>query len=135
MTDWTMQSTEDDLSGMLGAFLRRRTDSAKDLARLINCDPRTAEGFRAGRYWPGARHWRLIARTFGRDVLEAVFNPEIDETLARLRREERELEERLHEVRARRRQARGAGEGIEERRAAAPDRDPLTADLFDRMAD
>lgn len=119
MTDWTMQSTERDLSEMLGLFLRRRTSSAKDLAKLIECDPRTAEGFRAGRYWPGARHWRLIARAFGRDVLAAVFEPEIDHVLARLTMEERQLEERLNEIRARRRQARGAVESSEERRPQA----------------
>jgi hypothetical protein len=129
MTDVFMQSTERDLSEMLGDFLRRRTSSAKELARLIDCDPRTAEGFRAGRYWPGARHWKLIARAFGRDILAAVFEPEIDETLARLRREERELEERLHEIRARRTQAAGGLVGLEERRAAALDRSPLEREL------
>lgn len=126
-----MQSTEHDLSEMLGAFLRRRTSTAKDLARLIDCDPRTAEGFRAGRYWPSARHWRLIARAFGRDVLAAVFEPEIDHVLARLTMEERQLEERLNEIRARRRQARGPVEVDPERRAAADDRSPLERDLFD----
>lgn len=130
-----MQSTDHELSEMLGAFLRRRTQSAKDLARLIDCDPRTAEGFRAGRYWPGARHWKLIARAFGRDVLAAVFEAQIDETLARLRREERELEERLHEVRARRRQAGGDLDGAAERMAAPEDRslEPASLDLFERV--
>ena len=131
MTDWTMQSTEHELSQMLGDFLRRRTSSAKDLARLIDCDPRTAEGFRAGRYWPGARHWRLIARQWGRDVLEAVFTPTIDDTLARLRREERELEERLYELRARRTQAAGGMDRLQERRQSDEDRalEPVR-DLF-----
>ena len=131
MTDWTMQSTEHELSQMLGDFLRRRTASAKDLARLIDCDPRTAEGFRAGRYWPSARHWRLIARQWGRDVLEAVFTPTIDDTLARLRREERELEERLYELRARRTQAAGGMDRLQERRQSDEDRalEPVR-DLF-----
>jgi hypothetical protein len=124
-----MQSTERDLSQMLGDFLRRRTSSAKELARLIDCDPRTAEGFRAGRYWPGARHWKLIARAFGRDILAAVFEPEIDETLARLRREERELEERLHEIRARRTQAAGGLDLDQERHDAGSHRSALDRDL------
>lgn len=126
-----VQSTEFDLSNALGTFLRKRTDSAKHLARLIDCDPRTAEGFRAGRYWPSARHWRLIARAFGHDVLSAVFEPEIDETLARLRREERELEERLDELRARRAAAAGGVDRLSERRTAGADRSPLERDLFE----
>lgn len=131
MTDLTMQCTEHDLSGLLGDFLRRRTASAKDLARMIDCDPRTAEGFRAGRHWPSAHHWRLIVRAFTRDVLTAVFDPEIDETLARLRREERELEERLDELRARRTAASGGMDRSSERRAPAETRSPLERDLFE----
>lgn len=129
MTDWTMQSTETDLSEMLGAFLRRRTSSAKDLARLIDCDPRTAEGFRAGRHWPSARHFRMILRTFQRDLIAAVIEPEINLTLARLTQEERQLEERLNEVRRARRAAAGDLESYPERRAAASDRSPLERDL------
>src|SRR5687768_11874516 len=70
---------------------------AKKLARWIGCTEKTADAFRRGESWPNARHWRLIVQHFGRDVLAAVFEPEIDETLARLRREERELREKLHE--------------------------------------
>ena len=132
MTDWTMQSTEHDLSRLLGDFLRRRTASAKDLARLIDCDPRTAEGFRAGRYWPSARHWKLIARQFGRDALDAVFSPEIDATVARLEQEQRILEEQLHAIQARRRQAEGVGPGPSERRAPGQDHaDPNQLNLFE----
>ena len=122
MTDWAMESTEHDLNRCLGDFLRRRTTSAKDLARRIGCEVRTAEGFRAGRHWPSARHWKLIAQEFGRDVLAAVFEAQIDETLARLRREERELEERLDEVRARRRQVGGPLDRHSQRLAPPEDR-------------
>lgn len=128
-----MESTEHDLREFLGVFLRRKTQSAKDLARLIDCEPRTAEGFRAGRYWPTARHWRLIVRAFGRDVLAAVFDPEIDHVLARLTMEERQLEERLHDIRKARRSAAGALEVPEEHLQSSEDRslDDKTPDLFE----
>jgi hypothetical protein len=98
MTDWTMQSTERDLSEMLGAYLRRRTPSAKHLARQIGCDPRTAEGFRAGRHWPQAKHWMGIVAAFGRDVTDAVFHPDV--AAARLQEEIAQLEAELAERRA-----------------------------------
>lgn len=126
-----MQSTERDLNEMLGDFLRRRTNSAKDLARLINCDPRTAEGFRAGRHWPSARHFRMIVRTFKRDLIAAVIEPEINATLARLSREERDLEERLEEIRRAKRSASGDLAFHEERDQPASHRSPLDRDLFD----
>jgi hypothetical protein len=81
--------------------------SEKVLARTINCSERTAKHFRNGTSWPTARHWRNIIRAFGRDVVAAVFDPEINDTLARLRREERQLEERLEQARARTRQVAG----------------------------
>lgn len=98
MTDWTMQSTERDLSKMLGAYLRQRSPSAKHLARRIGCDPRTAEGFRAGRHWPQAKHWPGIIAAFGRDLTEAVFHP--DEAAARLSEEIAQLEAELAARRA-----------------------------------
>lgn len=98
MTDWMMESTEHDLRGILGTFLSSRTSSAKELARRIGCEPRTAEGFRAGRYWPQAKHWASLVGTFGKDITEAVFHPE--ETVARLEREAADLEAQLREKRA-----------------------------------
>ena len=56
---------------------------------------------------------------------------EIDETLARLRREERELREKLHEIEARRRKASGYLAGAEERSYQALDRSAVSRDLFD----
>ena len=111
-----------------------RPYSEKSLARTIGCTERTAKHYRNGTAWPTARHWRLIVRAFGRDVLAAVFEPEINETLARLRREERELREQLHELEARRFKALGGLAGDEERGFAAVDRAPLDADLFDGEA-
>lgn len=97
----------------------------KVLAATIGCTERTAKHYRNGTAWPTARHWRLIVRAFGRDVIAAVFDPEINDTLARLGREQRQLEERLELVRARRRQAAGVVEGHSDRVAAAEDPVPL----------
>lgn len=119
-------------------LLRRLADyvepyPAKKLSRWFGCTEKTADAFRRGESWPNARHWRLIVQHFGRDVLAAVFEPEIDETLARLRREERELRERLHEIETRRLAALGGLDSAEERRRAALDREALTPvrDLFE----
>jgi hypothetical protein len=121
---------EDDPQILLGRFADYvRRYPAKKLARLIGCTEKTASNFREGVSWPNARHWRLIVRHFGRDILAAVFEPEIDETLARLRREERELREKLHEIESRRRQALGGLAGFEERREPASDRSALDRDL------
>lgn len=106
----------------------------KVLARTIGCDERTAKHFRNGTSWPTARHWKLIVRAFGRDVIAAVFDPEINDTLARLRREEAQLEERLNEVRQRRRSAAGGLAEPEERSHAPLDRSPLERDLFEDRA-
>ena len=110
----------------------------KVLARTIGCTERTAKHYRNGTSWPTARHWRLIVRAFGRDVLAAVFDPEINDTLARLNREQAELEARLDEIRARRRAAAGDLVSFSERRDAPEDRAPLddgppSLDLFDEV--
>lgn len=93
-----MQSTEHDLSRLLGDYLRARSPSAKHLAKQIGCDPRTAEGFRAGRHWPQAKHWLGIVAAFGKDVTEAVFHPE--QAAERLQREVAELARQLSEKEA-----------------------------------
>jgi hypothetical protein len=104
---------------------------AKKLSNWIGCTEKTAEHFRHGVSWPNARHWKLIVRHFGRDILAAVFEPEIDETLARLRREERDLREKLHEIEALRRKALGDLDSYEERHHSHVDRSPLDRDLFE----
>lgn len=106
---------------------------AKKLSRWIGCTEKTADAFRRGESWPNARHWRLIVQHFGRDILASVFEPEIDETLARLRREERELREKLHEIEARRIKATGCLAEHQERRDPAADRETLAPvrDLFE----
>jgi hypothetical protein len=103
----------------------------KVLARTLGCDERTAKHFRNGTSWPNARHWRLIVQAFGRDVLAAVFDPEINDTLARLNREQAQLEARLDEIRARRRKATGDLDGLSERRDEGLDRTPVDPDALD----
>jgi hypothetical protein len=135
MTDWTRGFMDDDDQILLRRFSEYvRPYPEKVLARTIGCTERTAKHFRNGTSWPTARHWRLIVQAFGRDVLSAVFDPEIDDTLARLNREQAQLEARLDEIRARRRKAAGDLEGVSERRDEGLDRaslDPSARDLFD----
>jgi hypothetical protein len=98
----------------LSAFLRRqypREHATKRLADDLACTPKAAENILTG-HWPNSRLWAAIARRFGDDVLAAVFGPEIDETVARLQTEVRDLEDRLAETRRRARQA----EGVSSRR-------------------
>lgn len=107
----------------------------KMLARMLGCSPKTAEHFRRAESWPNARHWRLILRAFGRDVIAAVFEPEIADVLTRLRREEAQLETRLEEARARRRRAAAGGVDIAEERLAATEDRSLSRDLFEDIGE
>lgn len=129
MTDLTMRSTERDLRETLGAYLTRRSTSAKDLARKIGCTPRAAENFRAGRYWPQAKHWAALSLTFGRDLTDAVFHPEV--AAERLAQEVAALEEELAEKRAALRQTAGVAPRLAEVRHRIEDR---AAGLIDRHA-
>lgn len=99
------------LSDFLGARYTR--DRAKRLARDIDSDPRTAENILNG-HWPSAKHWQGIVRVFGRDVLDAVFAPDIDPVAARLEAEVRALEERLEAKRAEARQVGGVAARLAE---------------------
>lgn len=107
-------------------LLRRLADfvrpyPAKRLADWFGCTEKTAEHFRQGTSWPNARHWVLIVRHFGNDILDSLYGPEINDTLARLRREERQLREKLHEIETRRIAAAGGVVVPLERRAPADD--------------
>lgn len=85
----------------LAAFLSRQyrgEHKTKRLASDINCTPKAAQNIMNG-HWPNSRHMAAIVRRFGRDVVEIMFAPEIDDTVARLEAEVRQLEEQLEEKR------------------------------------
>lgn len=96
-------------SDRLAIYLRsqyRRDHRTKRLAADISCTPKAAENILGG-HWPNDTHFAAIVSRFGRDVLDAVFGPEIDETVSRLKAKARDLEQQLQEVRALERQAVG----------------------------
>lgn len=96
-------------SQRLALYLRnqyRRDHRGKRLSSDIECTAKAAENILNG-HWPNDRHFAAIVGRFGRDVLDAVFGPEIDETVSRLTAKARELEQQLQEVRALQRQATG----------------------------
>lgn len=87
----------------LSAFLMRqyrRDHRIPRLAEDVGCTQKAAENMLNG-HWPNGRLWVGIVRRFGRDVVDAVFGPDIDETVSRLEREVRELEQQLQAKRAR----------------------------------
>jgi hypothetical protein len=103
MTELSMDFMRDDprsLQTRLAVFVAERTTS-KQLARMIDSDVRTAENIRRG-HWPQARHFAALVRLFGRDVIDAVFNPEIAAVEARLEAEERHARQVYLAARARR---------------------------------
>lgn len=118
----------------LGAYLRQRygvENRDKRLARDIQTSAKTARNLFED-HWPSDVTWGAIVSRFGRDVLAAVFEPDIDPVLARLAAEERELKERLNAVTARRLQAQGSLVGDQEPLASVEaEKDTLTLDLFE----
>lgn len=107
-----MEFMRDDprsLQTRLAAFVAGKA-TAKQLARLLESDVRTAENIRRG-HWPQAKHFAAIVRAFGRDVIDAVFTPEIDDVEARLEAEERHARQVYLAARARRQAVVRAPEG------------------------
>lgn len=114
----------------LGAFLRRqyRDDhKIKRLASDIDCTPKAAENMLAD-HWPSSRHFGAIVRRFGRDVLDAVFGPDVDATTARLQGEIRELELALERKRAAAAQARQSAARLDALRGRHAGRTDLNHD-------
>lgn len=107
----------------IAAFVRRSIprDTACHLARRIDCDPRTAKNIVRG-HMPQAKHLRRIVAEFGYDFIAAVFEPDINQTLARLKEEVAHLEAEAEQRRARLRQAAGVMAGATAGVAATTDR-------------
>jgi hypothetical protein len=103
-----MAREDHTLQARMSAFLRSHSDgdAACRLAQDIDCDPRTAKNL-LDKHWPSARHMRGIVKRFGRDVWEAVFEPDIDATIARLAGELSHFEQQAEHRRAMLRQAEG----------------------------
>lgn len=106
MTEAQMHFTDDDLTQMFSSLLRKRTSSAKDLAKRVDCDPRAAEHYRAARHLPPLPTFVRIVRALGDDLAQAVLYP--DAAALRLQREVEELERQLAETRAALRDVAGA---------------------------
>ena len=95
--DLFMENDSQALQERLAAFLNRQgtpLGRPDRLATELDCTTRTMRNV-LDRHWPSARLWRSIVRRFGRDVLSAVFDPEINAVEARLSAEVRELETQL----------------------------------------
>lgn len=136
MTELGMDFMRDDprtLQTRLAVFVAGRT-TTKQLARLLDSDVRTAENIRRG-HWPQAKHFAAIVRAFGRDVIDAVFNPEIDAVEARLEAEERHARQVYLAARARRQAVLRAPQGDEDPLLPFADLDYSTAPVERRSFD
>lgn len=89
-------------------------NKVKRLAAIADCTPKTAANILAG-HWPSDLHFSAIVRQFGRDLLNAVFEPDIDATLARLRAEEAKLDQAFQAARSHRLQVEGCPDGHPQR--------------------
>lgn len=96
----------------LRSYLRDHYAGPRHVMRMsheIGCSRKTAENILDGEHWPNDLTFAAIVRRFGRDLLEAIFNPEIDPVVARLEEEERQLDRQLQAIRAKKKQASGRG--------------------------
>lgn len=94
----------------LRKYLRDHYTGPRHVMRMsydIGCSRKTAENILDGEHWPNDLTFAAIVRRFGRDLLDAIFNPEIDPVVARLEEEERQLDRQLQAIRAQKKQAAG----------------------------
>lgn len=75
-----------------------RPYQAKELARIFDCSPRTAESWKRGN-WPGSRHEHAIVAHFGRAWLDYVYGPLLPAEDRALSAQLAEIEGRLAAVR------------------------------------
>jgi hypothetical protein len=106
-----MRDDPRNLRTRLAEFVATRA-TTKQLSAIIGGDLRSAENIRRG-HWPRDTHLAAIVRAFGRDVLDAVFIPEIEAVEARLEAEERHARQVYLAARARREAVLRAPEGDE----------------------
>jgi hypothetical protein len=106
-----MRDDPRNLRTRLAEFVATRA-TAKQLARIIDGDVRSAENIRRG-HWPRDTHLAAIVRAFGQDVIDAVFTPEIDAVEARLEAEERHARQAYLAARAARQASVRAPDGDE----------------------
>lgn len=121
-------------SERLAIYLRRqyrREHRAKRLAQDIDCLPKTASNILGG-HWPSDLHFAAIVRRFGQDVLNAVFAPDINATIAELAAEARALEEQLQDINARTRRLKGYSDQLDFFSDAPADLDREQARLTER---
>ena len=105
----------------LARYLSARCPTPKALAREIECSPKMATNILA-EHWPNDLTLANIVRRFGRDVMDAVFLPDLDPVEARLVANIQDLETKLADQRARLRAVAGTAEAGERRSSgvAAP---------------
>lgn len=94
----------------LRRYLRDQYSGPRAVMRMthdVGCSRKTAENILDGEHWPNDLTFAAIVRRFGRDLLDALFNPEIEPVVARLEEEERHLARQLQAVRTKKKQATG----------------------------
>lgn len=108
--DFMGETPHDRPRQRLRSYLREQYRGPRSVMRMsydVGCSRKTAENILDGEHWPNDLTFAAIVRRFGRDLLDAIFNPEIDPVVARLEEEERQLDRQLQAIRAQKKQAAG----------------------------
>jgi hypothetical protein len=116
----------------LRAYLEERFRGRPgSLAQEVGIGPKAAENLLLG-HWPSDTTLSSLLARFGRDLKDALFEPDIDPVLARLAARERQAREEYHEALRLLSEAKGGPAGAEDPVvSAAEERDPLTGDLLE----
>jgi hypothetical protein len=99
----SVENATDTLGVRLKQELRSRypAHTAKQVARVTGADLRTARSWVEEGKAPQEHHLRAIVRELGRDVLHALFSPEIETHNEKLLREIHDLREEANRLEAR----------------------------------